>query len=159
MTPQEIARFNAKRIQRDGDACWDWAGSLNPGSGYPQLRVGRGKTRTMAQGHKLAFELAYGPVPAGLHVLHSCGNRRCTRPDHLYAGDRRQNMADMKVHGGSNRAVLTPRDVLDILALKGTGAKLAAISERFGVSNQSVCNVLAGRTYASLTGISPRARA
>ena len=158
-TPSEIERFNAKRIQRDGDQCWDWAGSLNPGSGYPQLRVGRGKSRTMAQGHRMAFELAYGAVPDGMHVLHSCGNRSCTNPAHLYAGDRRQNMADMRAHGGSNRAVLKPADVAAIMVEKIAGATHAQLSARFGVSRQSIANVVARRTHRAITGLSPRKEA
>jgi hypothetical protein len=159
MTPTEIERFDRKRIQRGDNMCWAWAGSLNPGSGYPQLRIGRGKSRTMAQGHKVAYELANGPIPDGLHVLHRCGNRTCTNPRHLYAGDRLQNMADMRMHGGSNSKVLKPRDVIDIVGMRQRGAKYADIAAKFAISHVSVANVCSGRTYSRLTGITPRARA
>jgi hypothetical protein len=101
----------------------------------------------------MAYELAYGPVPAGMMVLHRCGIKSCTNPDHLYLGNALQNAADARTHGASNRKVLTPADVASIVAGKRAGATYAKLAERFGVSAVSIGNVLQGRTYSALTGI------
>jgi hypothetical protein len=48
---------------------------------YPRVRVeGRITYR-----HRLAYEEAYGPIPAGLTVDHLCFNIRCINPEHLEA--------------------------------------------------------------------------
>ena len=44
--------------------------------------------------HRLAWELTFGPIPDGLHVLHACDNPPCIRPDHLMLGTQRANMRD-----------------------------------------------------------------
>jgi hypothetical protein len=44
--------------------------------------------------HRLAFELAYGPIPSGLQIQHHCDTPPCVNPDHLYAGTQAQNMRD-----------------------------------------------------------------
>lgn len=41
-------------------------------------------------------------------ICHSCGNSRCVRPDHLYAGTHQQNMLDRERHGRVPRGIQHP---------------------------------------------------
>ena len=80
MTPAEQAAFWARVRKADGDGCWEWAGKRYAGKyGYGRARVG---DRVPAV-HRLAWELAHGPIPAGMHLFHRCGVRLCVRPDHM----------------------------------------------------------------------------
>jgi hypothetical protein len=58
-----------------------WTGTVSP-QGYGTLGLGR-----QAQGkqvvHRVAWELAHGPIPAGMHIDHVCGIRICVNPSHL----------------------------------------------------------------------------
>ena len=49
--------------------------------------------------HRAAYVEAYGEIPAGLHVMHSCDNRRCINPSHLSVGTRSDNMKDCASKG------------------------------------------------------------
>lgn len=69
--------------------CWVWIASRNK-KGYGHLRA-RG---TIAYAHRLAWELKRGPIPEGLWVLHRCDNPWCVRPDHLFLGTHKDNVAD-----------------------------------------------------------------
>lgn len=50
-------------------------------AGYGQVSV-NGKREYV---HRLAYEAAKGPIPAGLVIDHLCRNRACFNPDHLEA--------------------------------------------------------------------------
>lgn len=67
----------ASRARREGD-CLRWTGSRTP-AGYGQMSVaGR-----LVGVHRVAYELAVGPVPEGLEIDHLCRVRDCINPDHL----------------------------------------------------------------------------
>jgi hypothetical protein len=70
------------RVQKAGpDECWDW--KLKPGAaGYGCLSMGKGNNPLLA--HRVAWELANGPIPEGLFVRQRCGNRLCCNPAHLF---------------------------------------------------------------------------
>ena len=68
-----------------------WCGALSR-AGYGVLGVS-GKS---IGAHRLAWELAYGPIPPGMMVLHRnpCHHPACVRFDHLYLGTARENGQD-----------------------------------------------------------------
>ena len=72
-------RFEHYLLKADG--CWEWQGYTR--SGYGVINDRR-RGRPVAA-HRVAYELAYGPIPEGYHVHHTCENRGCVRPDHLQA--------------------------------------------------------------------------
>ena len=67
-----------ENIDRSIGDCWNWLGSLDR-DGYGRVRYNGRRTRA----HRIAYELAIGPIPAGLVIDHLCRNRRCVNPDHL----------------------------------------------------------------------------
>jgi hypothetical protein len=83
-----------------GDGCWEWQGA-HDGDGYGLIKID-GKLRRAT---RVAWETAYGPIPAGLSVLHSCDNPPCVRPDHLMLGTQRANIRDMLAKGRRPRRV------------------------------------------------------
>ena len=76
------------------DTCWNWTAATNA---YGYGTFGRG---SRASGHVLAhrfsWELARGPIPAGLHIDHQCHNPACVRPSHLRVVNNKQNHENFK---------------------------------------------------------------
>lgn len=72
--------------------CLEWQGSVgNHGYGQIAVRTTDGDYRPQLV-HRVAYEEAYGPIPAGLQVDHLCRNRICIRPGHLEAVTQRENI-------------------------------------------------------------------
>jgi hypothetical protein len=81
---------------RGPDACWPWTAATNT-NGHGQFHR---KDGTPVGAHVFAYELRYGPVPDGLHVLHNCpevDDPICM--NHIYAGTPRQNVLDSYAKG------------------------------------------------------------
>jgi len=49
--------------------------------------------------HRLAYQLAKGPIPKGKYILHSCDTPACINPAHLRAGTAKENMQDYRERG------------------------------------------------------------
>lgn len=87
-------RFWSHVDRRGPDDCWEWTGTRLR-SGYGVLSVQGAKLRAP----RVSYELALGPIPDGLWVLHRCDNPPCVNPLHLFLGSHADNMADMTAKG------------------------------------------------------------
>ena len=60
------------------DSCWVWQGQA-VSNGYGVAYFG-GKKQVA---HRIAYQLAVGPISDGMQIDHRCFNPLCVRPDHL----------------------------------------------------------------------------
>lgn len=67
--------------------CWNWQGAKLP-TGYGHIKVDGREFYT----HRLSYELAVGPIPAGLVIDHLCRNTSCLNPAHLEPVTTRENL-------------------------------------------------------------------
>lgn len=81
------------RVEKQSNGCWNHPGS--PRQPYASV-CWRGIDTTA---HRLAWTLTYGPIPAGLCVLHDCDNKRCCNPSHLFLGTHQDNSSHAVLHG------------------------------------------------------------
>src|SRR5262245_33607729 len=86
-----VERFWAKVAVGNSAECWVWQAYCRP-DGYGQFQYSRANPRTA---HRVAYELTYGPIPAGQEVCHRCDTPPCCNPDHLFLGSHHENMTDM----------------------------------------------------------------
>lgn len=92
-------RFWEKVDKTVESGCWEWRSSIR-GNGYGAFFTHLIEEGRKAHGaHRFSWELEHGPIPNGLWVLHKCDNRICVNPDHLFLGDRTDNMRDCAEKG------------------------------------------------------------
>lgn len=97
MTMEERFWWYTANIGAAQNDCWEWRGTLDTG-GYGAIRR-TGRYNGKMKASRYSWELHYGAIPDGKHILHKCDNRCCVRPDHLFVGTHTDNMRDMTAKG------------------------------------------------------------
>lgn len=97
-SPECRVRATAKQFQGIAD-CWNWPKSLNPQTGYGQLSAWIDGKRILLTAHRVSYSAFRGQIEDGKYVCHSCDNRQCFNPAHLFLGDQSDNMRDMVAKG------------------------------------------------------------
>lgn len=161
-------RFWEKVEKTDG--CWNFSANRK-GKGY--FRLGLPGERHVSA-HRFSYEIAFGPIPDGLWVLHHCDNPKCVRPDHLFLGTAKDNTQDALNKGrmatgernwskrhpelirrgeAQSNAKLTADDARAIFAQKGKKSQKDLAAE-YHVSPSKVSHIWTGRAWRHVTGMS-----
>lgn len=145
-----IGRFWS-RVDKSGE-CWIWTGAKTA-AGYGEIYLdGR-----MVYAHRLSSEMAEGPIPEGIFILHKCDRPDCVKPEHLFRGTHQANMDDMWAKGRGNpgrhpfgdehpRAKVTDDQVVEIRRRRWAGESRATLAAEFGITPQYVGDLATGRS-------------
>lgn len=165
-----LERFWSKVDVRGAGECWPWkAGRFS--AGYGSFKMPEGD-RTSS---RALWSLLHGEPQPGVFVCHSCDNRLCCNPDHLFLGTHADNMADMARKGRAARiggprlcgddswthqhpelvlrgeqvssAKLSAEQVAAIRRQRAAGALLRELAAEFGVRISTIHCVVRGTTW------------
>lgn len=81
--------------------CWIWKGWINKKIGY-----GRFKHK---YAHRLSYQHFKGEIPKDKIICHTCNNKICVNPDHMYLGTPYDNAQDAKRDGVYEKRSLTSK--------------------------------------------------
>lgn len=154
--PDLRERFFCKVETEGHGGCWRWTASYRT-TGYGQMRIVEGGRASNRGAHQISYELHKGPIPQGMDVCHTCDNRWCVNPLHLWAGTRKENVADAaaKKRMLGNRspgekhhqAKLTEEIVREIRCSPLKGVELAT---KHGVTKTTISDIRNRRSWTHI---------
>ncbi len=130
-------RFEIK-VNRLGD-CHEWT-AARFWDGYGVIQVGR----RLRLAHRVAWKLYHEEEPPkGMCVCHTCDNRGCVNPEHLFLGTQGDNMQDMVRKGRFDPRVgelnkLAKLTEAQVLAIRASSETNVALAPRYGVNESAI---------------------
>jgi hypothetical protein len=85
--------------------CWNWLASCGT-PGYGNWYYSIFDLPKAGAAHRRSYMLFNGYVDSSVVICHTCNNRRCCNPNHLYAGTHASNTADRIKDGTASKPPL-----------------------------------------------------
>lgn len=151
-TSNLVAELSEKIEHRGPDECWPWLGAKFP-NGYGRVNLPRmnGKQKGTTA-HRALWASLFGEPHPALEICHTCDNRACCNPRHLFVGTPKINAIDKKnkgrvarINGSRNgQSKLKEHDVAIIRTSNLSNRELAKI---FGVSHANISAIRARKAW------------
>ena len=131
--------------------CWNWLGSLYD-RGYGQVSSSYKNGCSSSRSHRIAWELTFGKIPRGMDVCHSCDNRRCCNPLHLFLGTHQDNMDDKvakgrQAHNRGEKAGGVKLSTDQVLNIRKDSRAQKVIAKEYGVGQMTICRIKRRETW------------
>ncbi len=147
MTFTHIERFWNKVLKTSG--CWEWTGAKSRGYGAFRLNG------VFTSASRASWIIHNGPIRSTrIFVCHTCDNKACVNPSHLFLGTTQDNMDDMVRKGRGNTKVElnnsakhTTADVLLIRFLHSIGARQKDMAEWFSTNKVRISSIVNRKTW------------
>ena len=147
---KDVERFFRNVIKKK--KCWEWIGGVS-NAGYGCINI-RGK---IEGAHRFSYIIHKGKVPKKMYVCHTCDNKLCVNPKHLWIGTPRENQQDMydkgrDYHVGfkgeeNPRAKLDRKSVKKIIKMYLKIKSQRKLAKQFGVCKSTIGYILRGEVW------------
>ena len=130
--------------------CWLWTNGTKHNKQYGKIRWGDKRYGA----HVISYMIHKGPIPHDKIVLHTCENKNCVNPDHLYLGTYRDNAIDNIKCGEHPKAKLNEEAVKVIkwmLKYQNAPGLIKKLAVLHNVDLCVISNIKAGRRWSCVT--------
>ncbi len=146
---KRIKKFISKIIIDSSSECWIWIGSKSA-SGYGVF-FDEGR---LYGAHVYSWRLHNGiDIPKGMYICHTCDNKACVNPSHLFLGTPSDNISNreerIKYDKRTSSVVkLNFEKANEIRLLNATGKwTRKALANEYGVSTSTIKNIVLGHKW------------
>jgi len=141
-----------KKSEKFGE-CWNYIG-YGGKLGYV-LTTFDGK---WVKAHRLSYMAFKGEIPINLQICHTCDNRICVNPEHLYLGTPKDNARDRGLRGrkactlGSKNGAskLSEEQVIEIKKMLNIGKSLPEIAKLFNARRENIWCIKKGISWSHI---------
>lgn len=153
--PEKAVKLFWDKVDKKGpDDCWMWTASTN-GRGYGRVWAW-GKCQVAS---RISAFISHGQIPDGKEVCHSCDNKLCVNPRHLFFGTHGENINDAKQKGimpfgeRMGQSKLKEADVKNIKKLLSEKSlSCAKIARMFGVGGSVIQRIVEDKGWVHVGG-------
>ncbi len=148
------AFWDKVEITADDNQCWYWKASCYT-SGYGQFN----RNGKLDGAHRIAWMYPDYVIPDGLFICHSCDNKLCCNPKHLFLGTQQDNVDDCKNKNRNYKPKgelqmfhkLTDKQVIEIRNRYKRGViKQSELASEFNVAPNTISFVVNRKTWKHL---------
>lgn len=123
------------------DDCWNW--KIANHDSYPIVKI----NSTCYPANRIAWILSGKSIEAGRLILHTCDNKKCVNPKHLYMGTFSDNMIDRcnRFKGRIGKiGRFSKEDIAEMRKLFNNNTPRQEIMNSFNVSRRYLYKLVSG---------------
>ena len=136
----QTGRFKPIEYEIDNNGCWICT-SHALRKGYPKVK----RWKKEISVHRYILQIASDSYHPNMDACHTCDNRLCINPDHLWWGTRGENLRDMYVkHRDGVTGEKHPNSklkVVDVLAIRADERSQSKIAVDYGIAQSHVSRI------------------
>ena len=143
------------------NTCWLWQGTISIAKGYAIISF----VGTVWYASRFAYYFRHRVDPYPLLTLHTCDNRICVNPTHLFLGTEGDNTNDMVNKGrakGPDKGTKPSNTILDEYLVShikwylSQGYQQRPLAKFFGVSQTCITDLNRGKTWKGIVARDPK---